>query len=208
MSDRKRGQLCNHTGLDLSGGLKFGACLQMTDMLKGGWVLSSSSDPFALAIVDGLAEFSKYGPHYSRRSPGSRTFTGCGQEIVLLHESLLAVWAVVYQKTPAKRGTGSSRGKTGKPDQNNKWLWRNMLFRRLPGCPVIASELIKTATQATYKSWKLKYGKIPKERLRTEIEIAKVRSINPGYCYKLAGYEKDQIVRGKLYLYATILRLF
>jgi len=175
---------------------------------NGGWVLSSSSDPFALAIVDGLAEFSAYGPHYSRRSPGSRTFTGCGQEIVLLHESLLAVWAVVYQKTPAKRGTGSSRGKTGNTDQNTQWLWRNMLFRRLPKCPVIASELVKTATNATYKAWKLKYKTLPPERLRTEIEIAKVRSKNPGYCYRVAGYTVDRIVRGKLYLFAPQLNLF
>ncbi len=174
----------------------------MKSNYPGGWILSSSSDPFALAIVDGLAEFSKYGPHYSRRSPGSNTFTGCGQEIVLLHESLFAVWAVVYQRTPHKRGTGSSRNRKGKIDIKAKWLWRNMLFRRLPKCPVIASTLIKTATAATYTAWLEKYGTLPKERLRTEIEISKIKSKNPGYCYQMAGYEKSEIVRGKLYMFA------
>jgi len=48
------------------------------------WQLSSSSDSRALAVVDGTGSFRAHGPHYSRRSPGSRTFTGCGQEIVLV----------------------------------------------------------------------------------------------------------------------------
>lgn len=34
------------------------------------WRLSSSSDPVALAIVDGLGRWSAAGPHYSRRTPG------------------------------------------------------------------------------------------------------------------------------------------
>ena len=48
------------------------------------WRLSSSSDPLALAVVDGLGKFKRFGPHYSRRTPGSKTFTGVGQEIVLV----------------------------------------------------------------------------------------------------------------------------
>ena len=51
------------------------------------WLLSSSSDVNALAVVDGLGKFRRFGPHYSRRTPGSRTFTGVGQEIVLLHST-------------------------------------------------------------------------------------------------------------------------
>lgn len=48
------------------------------------WLLSSSSDPRALAVVDGTGPFAEFGPHYSRRTPGSKTFTGVGREIVLL----------------------------------------------------------------------------------------------------------------------------
>ena len=51
------------------------------------WSLSSSSDPAALAVVDGLGKFHRFGPHYSRRSPGSKTFTGVGQEIVLVSQN-------------------------------------------------------------------------------------------------------------------------
>lgn len=77
------------------------------------WELSSSSDPKALAVVDGLGKFARHGPHYSRRTPGSKTFTGVGREIVLVATTGDAVWAVVYQKTPARRGTGLSRGRAG-----------------------------------------------------------------------------------------------
>lgn len=167
-----------------------------------GWNLSSSSDPSALAIVDGLGPHAGNGAHYSRRTPGSRTFTGVGREIVLVHETGLAVWAVVYQRTPSARGTGASRGRVGATDSNPRFLWRNMMFRRLPTCPAQASDLVRTATLATYEAWLARYGELPKERLRTEVDVSRVRSRNPGYCYKLAGYTKDHVVRGKLYLWA------
>jgi hypothetical protein len=171
--------------------------------LPGDWQISSSSDPVALAVVDGTVDGS--GPHYSRRTPGSKTFTGVGQEVVLIHGSKLAVWAVVRQKTPAKRGSGNSRGRSGLADDSVKYVWRNMMFRRLSGCPVRASELIRTATEATYQAWRAKYGDLPQERLRTEVDSSKIRSCNPGYCYKLAGYSVLRHVGKKVYLVAPIL---
>jgi hypothetical protein len=166
------------------------------------WLVSSSSDPRALAVVDGLGRFAEYGPHYSRRTPGSKTFTGVGQEVVLLHDSGAAVWAVVRQKTPSRAGTGGSRGRKGEADPKPRYVWRNMLFRRLPECPERASDLIRSATEMTYRVWLEKYGELPPEPLRTEVDTRRVKSQNPGYCYKLAGYTKDRVVRGKLYLNA------
>lgn len=165
-----------------------------------GWLLSSSSDPKALAVVDGTGPFEGQGPHYSRRTPGSKTFTGVGREIVLLHESGRAVWACVHQKTPSARGTGGSRGRSGQADAKARYIWRNMLFRNLGAG--LSSELIASATLATYHYWRERYGALPPERLRTEIGIEAVRSKNPGYCYKVAGWVPDRIVRGKLYLWA------
>ena len=63
------------------------------------WEISSSSDPRALQVVDGTGPFEGLGPHYSRRTPGSRTFTGVGQEVVLVSSCGRAVWAVVRQRT-------------------------------------------------------------------------------------------------------------
>lgn len=167
------------------------------------WRLSSSSDPVALAIVDGTGRHAEHGPHYSRRTPGSKTFTGVGREVVLVTEDENSVWAVVYQRTPAARGTGCSRGRPGVPDQAPRFIWRNMMFRRLGG-DLPASELIAAATAKTYEEWIAKYGQLPLERLRTEIGIREVRSTNPGCCYKKAGWSKDRVVRGKLYLWAPI----
>lgn len=165
------------------------------------WLLSSSSDPDALAVVDGLGRFSQYGPHYSRRTPGSKTFTGVGQEVVLLHESMAAVWAVVRQCTPRRAKSGASRGRAGITDQT-PMVWRNMMFRRLPECKRLSSELIKTATSATYHIWIARYGSIPPEQLRTEIDIKRVKSNNPGCCYLKAGWKRWKTVRWRLYLIA------
>ncbi len=164
------------------------------------WTLSSSSDPRALAVVDGTGRFSEHGPHYSRRTPGAKTFTGVGREVVLLHESEAAVWACVYQRTPSARGTGGSRGRAGVPDAAPRFIWRNMLFRNLGAG--VSSELISSALSATYYFWGERYGSLPSERLRTEVDTKAVRSRNPGYCYKVAGWIPDRVVRGKLYLWA------
>ena len=164
------------------------------------WRLSSSSDPVALAVVDGTGRFAAHGPHYSRRTPGSKTFTGVGQEIVLVTEDGSAVWACVRQKTPAKRGSGSSRGRKNASDLKPRFIWRNMLFRNLGEAR--SSDLIRSALVRTYEEWCSRYGGLPEERLRTEIKIDAIKSTNPGYCYKMAGWEPDRIVRGKLYLFA------
>lgn len=164
------------------------------------WLLSSSSDKDALAVVDGLGKFKRFGPHYSRRTPGSRTFTGVGQEIVLLHETGRAVWACVRQRTPSLPGSGSSRGRSGSTDAAPRYIWRNMLFRNLYAG--VASELIVTATASTYHHWLTRYGELPQERLRTEIGVKAVKSGDPGRCYRLAGWTNDRVVRGKLYMWA------
>lgn len=164
------------------------------------WRLSSSSAPEALAIVDGTGRFAGVGPHYSRRTPGSRTFTGVGQEVVLVTTDESAVWACVRQKTPSARGSGGSRGRVGVTDVKPRFIWRNMLFRNLGAG--LSSDLIRSALARTYEEWRLRYGSLPAERLRTEIDMRRVRSRNPGYCYKVAGWTPDRVVRGKLYLLA------
>lgn len=154
--------------------------------LAGGWQLSADRDPAALAVVDGLGPFAQYGPHYSRRTPGATGFCGVGRELVLIHESRAAVWAVVEQRPPA----GAAK------------LWRNNVFRRLPPCPVLASDLIRSATELTYELWQRRYGDLPQARLRTEVDTKRVASRNPGFCYKLAGWKADGGRRSLVYLWA------
>lgn len=66
----------------------------------------------------------------------------------------------------------------------------------------LASDLIREATRRTYEEWAIRYGRSPSERLRTEIGIGRVKSEEPGRCYRLAGWVDDRVVRGKLYLWA------
>jgi len=164
------------------------------------WRLSSSSDPVALAVVDGTGPHEGRGPHYSRRTPGSKTFTGVGQEIVLVTSCGCAVWAVVRQRTPTAKGSGASRGRQGSTDDRPRYVWRNMLFRNLGAG--LSSDLIRDATRLTYKFWLERYGSLPEEDLRTEICPRSIKSVNPGYCYKMAGWGRGRTKRGKLFLYA------
>jgi len=164
------------------------------------WNLSSSSDPLALRVVDGTGPFEGLGHHYSRRTPGSKTFTGVGREIVLLHESGKAVWACVYQMTPFAKGSGGTRGRAGDTDRKARYVWRNMLFRNLGAG--LSSALIQSATEETYRQWIIRYGELPEGRLRTEVEVSSVKSSNPGFCYLAAGWIHDRYARGKRYLWA------
>jgi len=164
------------------------------------WLLSSSSCSRALSVVDGTGINEGNGPHYSRRTPGSKTFTGVGREIVLVSTCGRAVWAVVLQKTPARKGTGSSRGRCRAPDARAQWVWRNMLFRNLGAG--LSSDLIRSATSATYALWAWRYGSLPDAQLRTEVDVRAVRSSNPGYCYRCAGWKRGPVKRHKLHLYA------
>lgn len=149
------------------------------------WQLSSSSARAALDIVDGTGPFEGVGPHYSRRTPGSKTFTGIGQEIVLVHPSG-AAWAVVRQRTPSPRGSGASRGRAGE-SVATAYVWRNMMFRNLG--PERSSDLIRSAVVVTIHSWIDRYGELPGETLRTEINASAVRSGLPGYSYRRAGWK-------------------
>jgi hypothetical protein len=181
------------------------------ETLENPWRVSSSSDPVALSIVDGLGRWEGLGPHYSRRTPGSKTFTGIGQEIVLVTVQGDAVWSVVRQRTPQPRGSGSSRGRrarigspaegthAGEPIMDKPpYVWRNNMFRNLG--PVLSSELIILALVMTYDLWVAKYGALPPEKLRTEVDPRRVKSSNPGCCYKMAGFHNARRTRGKLYL--------
>lgn len=161
------------------------------------WHLSSSSDIAALEIVDGTGPYAGMGPHYSRRTPGSKTFTGVGQEIVLVHPSG-AVWATIRQRVPAPRGSGSSRGRSGETAPT-RYVWRNMMFRNLG--PEKASDLIRQAVHVTALAWIDRYGALPSEDLRTEIRPSAITSEVAGYCYRRAGWVRmDSSRRDLVYL--------
>lgn len=156
------------------------------------WRLSGSSDRQALDIVDGTGPWDGFGPHYSRRTPGSKTFTGVGQEIVLVRED--AVWAVVRNRLPQPKGSGGSRGRAG-VSLPNRFMWRCNMFRNLG--PIKSSLLIREAVAMTAQQWILRYGELPEEDLQTEVQPSKIRTEIPGYCFIRAGWRKSHINRSR-----------
>jgi hypothetical protein len=151
--------------------------------------------PAALDLVDGTGPWLGHGAHYSRRTPGSRTFTGVGQEIVLVRDD--AVWAVVRSRVPAPIGSGASRGRTGETAPG-RYVWRCNMFRNLGD--ERGSDLIRAAVAMTVREWVNRYGELPGETLQTEIKPALVKSEIPGYCYRRAGWVKWREKRGMVYL--------
>jgi hypothetical protein len=77
-----------------------------------------------------------------------------------------------------------------------------MVFRNLGAG--LSSELIREALSETYRRWCERYGSLPTERLRTEIDTRRVRSANPGYCYLRAGWQRGVERNGKLFYWAPL----
>lgn len=131
----------------------------------GHWVRSTKFDPLVCALAD---------RHYSRR-PSS---VGCGQVgppgrlLVFLSSDGLAAWVSHWPKAElALDGIDA---------------FRCSLFRN--ESPVLSSVLIAEARATTVESW----GPPPSDGWLTYIEPGKIASANPGYCFKLDGWELDR----------------
>ena len=70
----------------------------------------------------------------------------------------------------------------------HRWpgAWVCSAFRREPGAPR-ASDLIRDALAAT-RWW---FGDPPALGLVTFVDPDEIRSTNPGYCFLMAGFERD-----------------
>lgn len=61
--------------------------------------------------------------------------------------------------------------------------WECTIFRN--ESKHLSSQLIREAEQITYKMW----GEPPKDGLITTVDAKKINSRNPGYCFKMAGWQ-------------------
>ena len=104
--------------------------------------------------------------HYSRRTVGARQFCYSGKKLVLRNTegTILFVW--MYPKPEMRMD-----GQTG----YNCSIFRNESDR-------LSSEIILEAEQFVVEKW-------GPNRMYTYIDPEKIRSINPGYCFKKAGWE-------------------
>jgi hypothetical protein len=103
--------------------------------------------------------------HYSRKKHGSAQFVGPGRQLVLRDAlgDIVFAWLWAYDNMRLDGQTGY-----------NCTIFRNESSRR-------SSEVILEAEQAAIRRW-------GPNRMFTYINSMKIRSPNPGYCFKVAGW--------------------
>lgn len=127
------------------------------------WTRVKKADRRAVALAD---------RHYSRRKVGSPQFMPPGQTIVLLDDAATAVWG--WWRPDPSSGIQAMNGLDG---------WTCTIFRNegrwLSSCLVLDAE-IGLIWQAP---------DIGPDGMLTYVWDKKVASSNPGYCFKVAGWE-------------------
>ena len=130
------------------------------------WRRVTKFDPAAVALAD---------KHYSRRKPGSRQFMPPGQTIVLLTHDNSALFG--WWRPHPTSGIKQMNGLDG---------WTCTIFRNTDPFSIKSSELICAAEQAITEAGHT----VGPDGLITYVWDSKVASVNPGYCFKLAGYKR------------------
>ena len=127
----------------------------------GHWLSVRDGDARALAL---------FKRHYSYRrrahgqARGTPTFAGSGQKMVLITNDAMALW--VWQYSTLKRYSGQEGVACS--------VFRNE-------GPLLSSDLVLEAEALAWQRW-------PGERLLTYVWDKRVKSANPGYCFKVAGW--------------------
>ncbi len=126
------------------------------------WHLSHQYDRRAVPLAD---------RHYSRVRTGTSHFAPPGRMLVLLTEKADALWVSSWPYPEMLRRAWCPTA------------WMCSLFRNESA--MLSSELILEAVAATQWHW----GNPPIDGMVTIIDQRKVRSANPGFCYKKAGFK-------------------
>ena len=127
------------------------------------WNIVSKGDIRARGIAD---------RHYSRQTKRSPQFTRPGNNLVLLTLDCSALWVSWKPSNGIKRM------------DNLVNVYECTIFHN--DGSLLSSELIKEAIELTEQLW----GK-PEGGWVTYIADSKVRSVNPGYCFKMAGFKNN-----------------
>lgn len=105
--------------------------------------------------------------HYSRRTVGAKQFAYSGRKLVLRDQAGAVLFVWIFPD-PAMR----MDGQTG----YNNALFRNESARR-------SSDIILEAERHAVAKWGPNRG-------YTYIDATKIASVNPGYCFKCAGWRR------------------
>ncbi len=108
--------------------------------------------------------------HYSRRTPGARQFCYSGRKLVLRNTEGTVLWVWMFPD-PVMR----MDGQTG----YNCAIFRNESTRS-------SSDIILEAERWAVEKW-------GPDRMYTYVMPSKIKSVNPGYCYKIAGWKFERL---------------
>lgn len=140
-------------------------------MIDGYWLSSHQNDPRASAL---------FRRHYSwgknDRRPGHRGFCPPGEKMVLLTVGCDALFVWHHPLLPRPSGEVGVLCS----------VFRNE-------SPVLSSALIEEACALARRRW-------PGQRLFTYVNPAKIRSVNPGACFRHAGFRRCGLSKGGLVL--------
>jgi len=138
-----------------------------------------------LPLWDGLVKTSHFDPemamladrHYSRRTIGARQFCYAGRKLVLRDTAgeVLFVWMWPLDEMRQDNQTGY-----------NCAIFRNESRR-------LSSDIILEAEQEAFNKWGI-------NRVYTYVNGKKIRSSNPGCCFKKAGWVRQGFSRSGLTL--------
>jgi len=138
------------------------------------WLPVKDGDPRAFALYRRHYSFRNYADGRRRNwsNPGRMLFVGPGEKMVLMTVQCDALFAW--------RKFIDDSGQVGV----NCAVFRNE-------SDILSSALILEAEQHAWRRW-------PGERLYTYVNPSAIRSINPGYCYKMAGWCACGVTKGGL----------
>lgn len=137
------------------------------------WYQVKDGDPRAYYLMTRHYTFQPYrdGRRQNRSNPNRHLFVGPGEKMVLMTYDCLALF--VWRKFIDKSGqTGVNCA----------------VFHNESDC--LSSDLILEAEAIARLRW-------PGERLYTYVNQSKVKSVNPGYCFKKAGWKIVGITKAK-----------
>lgn len=122
--------------------------------------------------------------HYSRRTPGARQFLYSGKKLVLRNAdgSVLFGWVFPDPEMRMDEQTGY-----------NCAIFRNESPRR-------SSEIILEAEAMAFEKW-------GPNRMYTYVHPGKIASRNPGYCFKMAGWQNVRYIDGSIRISAAGMHL-
>ena len=149
--------------------------------IDGHWIGIHDADPRAIAL---------YRRHYSSKSKSNNShgFIGVGERMVLLTLKGDALFAWHLKITPQERDSREPE-KRRKLRGNEPSIYNIGEDRVGLMCsvfrnegPTLSSELILEAEELAWQRW-------PGIRLFTYVWDSKVESVNPGYCFKMAGWK-------------------